>query len=79
MDGRDRADELHDNDRLAHAGPAEDACLAAAREGGDEINYFQTRFENLYGCGLLLEWGRRLVDGLVFRCLDRPSLVDRLP
>ena len=45
--GGDVADQLLDDDRLADAGPAEDADLAAAPERGDEVDDLDAGLEDL--------------------------------
>ena len=54
----DVADELLDDDRLAHAGAAEDADLAALGERADEVDDLEAGLEDLGLGGLVLE-GRR--------------------
>jgi hypothetical protein len=75
----DVADELLDDDRLAHAGAAEDADLAALLEGADEVDDLDARLEELVGGGLLVEGGCRAVDGQVLGGVHRALGVDGLP
>ncbi len=49
------ADELLDDDRLADAGAAEDADLAALGERGDQVDDLHARLEDLGRSRLLLE------------------------
>ena len=58
----DVADELLDDDRLADAGAAEDADLAALREGADEVDDLDAGLEDL-GRGRLVLEGRRRRGG----------------
>ena len=74
----DVADELLDDDRLAHAGAAEDADLAALGEGRDEVDDLDARLEHLGRGGLVLERGRRAVDGVARLRLDGALAVDGL-
>ena len=73
----DVADELLDDDRLAHAGAAEDADLAALGEGRDEVDDLEAGLEDLGRGGLLLERGRGAVDGVALLGVDRALVVDR--
>ena len=74
----DVVDELLDDDRLAHAGAAEEADLAALEEGLDEVDDLDAGLEHLLGGGLLVEGGRRAVDRHVDLGVDGAELVDRL-
>ena len=76
--GRDVADQLGDDDRLADAGAAEDAGLAALGEGGDQVDDLDAGLEDLDRGRLVLEARRRPVDRILGRRVDRPGLVDRL-
>ena len=62
MELGDVVDQFHDDDRLAHAGAAERADLAALQEGADQINDFDAGGEHLRRGRLVHEWGRRAVD-----------------
>ena len=59
---RDVVDQLLDDDRLADAGAAEDADLAALAEGADEVDDLEAGLEDLDLGGLVLE-GRGLRGG----------------
>jgi hypothetical protein len=59
-------DQLHDHDRLAHPGAAEEADLAALHERGDQVDDLDAGLEDL---GLGLEVGE--LRGLP---VDRPAL-----
>ena len=60
--GGDVADQLLDDDRLADAGTAEDADLAAALERGDEVDDLDAGLEDLRLGLHLVERGRLAVD-----------------
>ena len=53
--GGDVADELHDDDRLADAGAAEEADLSALGVGRDEVDDLDARLEDLGARALVLE------------------------
>ena len=72
----DVADQLLDDDRLADAGAAEDADLAALGEGGDEVDDLDAGLEHLGRGGLVLEAGRLAVDAVVGLGLDLALAVD---
>ena len=77
--GGDVADQLGDDDRLADAGAAEDAGLAALGEGGDQVDDLDAGLEDLDRRRLLLERRGSAVDRVAAsRSLDRTLLVDRL-
>jgi len=72
-------DELLDEDGLADPGTAEQADLAAAGVGGEQVDDLDPRLEHLRGRGQLLHPGRRAVDGPPgLAALQRLALVDRL-
>ena len=74
----DVVDELHDDDRLAHAGATEGTDLSSLDEGADEIDDLDARLENV-GLGILFEECRGLpVDGAGFLVSARPEVVDRI-
>ena len=60
-------DELLDDDGLAHAGAAEEADLAAAQVGLDEVDDLDAGLEHLELGRLLVEGGRGAVDGVALR------------
>ena len=64
MNGSHRADQLHDDDGLAGARAAEDACLAAFGEGRDQVDDLDARLEHIHLGGLLREGRRSAVDGI---------------
>ena len=67
-------DELLDDDGLADAGAAEQADLAAAQVGLDEVDDLDAGLEHLERRGLLLEGGGGAVDGVrAWRRLTGPS------
>ena len=63
----DVADELHNDDRLAHSRPTVGADLAALGERGDQVQHLDAGLQYLRGGGLLFV-GRRL-------SVDRPPLL----
>ena len=74
----DVADQFLDDDRLADAGAAEDADLAALGEGADQVDDLDAGLEDL-GLGRLLVEGRRgAVDRQALGDRHRALLVDRL-
>jgi len=75
---RDVVDELLNENRLADAGAAEEADLAAARIGREKIDDLDARDEHFGFRRLLDEGGRFLVDGAGRVGLDRAGFVDRL-
>ncbi len=72
------ADQLLDDDRLAYAGAAEDADLAALGEGRDQVDHLEAGLEDLGRRRLVLEVRCRAVDGVALVGLDRALVVDRL-
>ena len=60
----DVVDELHDEHRLAHTGTAEQSDLTTLHIGLQQVNYFDTRRENLLLCGELFEFGSLAMDGV---------------
>jgi hypothetical protein len=49
--------QLHHQDGLAHAGAAEEAGVAAARQGGEQIEDLETCLKDLFGGAALGEGG----------------------
>ncbi len=77
--GRDVVDELHDEDRLADAGAAEKARLAAAGVRSDEVDDLDARLEDARRRLLLVELRRGAVDRPELLVADRCGVVvDRL-
>ena len=74
----DVVDQLHDENRLADAGAAEEADLAALRVRREKVDDFNAGDENLRFRRLILEGRRRLMDGARRLSLDRTCFVDRL-
>ncbi len=73
-------DQLLDEHRFAHARAAEQADLAPAGVGLQQIDDLDARLQNLHGGALLLEGGGLAVDGLHRRAgWHRPAAVDGLP
>ena len=58
----DVVDQFHDDDRLADARAAERADLAALREGADEVDDLDARFEH-GRLGVLVDQRREPCDG----------------
>ena len=71
-------DELLDEHRLAHAGAAKQAGLAAADVGLEQVDRLDTRLKDLGLGGELVKGGRRMVDGIVVLHLGHLLAVDRL-
>ena len=61
----DVADELLDDDRLAHAGAAEDADLAALGKRSDQVDDLEAGLEDLCRSRQLFELGSLAVDRIV--------------
>ena len=78
MELGDVVDQLHDDDRLAHAGAAEGADLAAFQERADQIDHLDAGGEHFRRGGLIDERGRRAMDRIVLFGGHRPALVHRL-
>ena len=70
----DVVDQLHDDDGLADAGAAEQADLAAAQIGLEQVDDLDAGLEHLQLGGLLLEQRRRAVDGIVLLRVHRAHL-----
>ena len=71
-------DELHDDHGLAHTGAAEQAHLAAAQEGLEQVNHLHAGLEHLLGGGLLFQRRRGAVDGVARLGFDFAQTVHRL-
>src|SRR5215210_1481022 len=74
----DVPDQPLDQDRLADAGTAEQADLAALGVGSEEVDDLDSRLEDLLGRGEVLYLGRGAVDRPALVALDLLTLVDRL-
>jgi hypothetical protein len=74
----DVADELLDDHRLAHAGAAEDADLAALGEWRDEIDDLHARLEDLGLGGLVVEARGLAMDRVARVRVDRALPIDRV-
>ena len=72
------ADQLLQDHRLAHTGPAEQARLAALRVGLQQVDHFDARFQHLGGGAQFLVPGRRAVDGVALISLNGALAVDGL-
>jgi len=75
---RDVVDELHDDDRLPHAGAAEEADLPAALVGREQVDHLDAGLERLHLRLLVGELGRLAMDRVALAGDDGPALVDRL-
>jgi hypothetical protein len=73
----DVVDHLHHDDGLADAGAAEHPHLAASREGDEEVDDFDPRFEDVNRGVLFEEGGRLAVNGHEMFRSDGPEAVDR--
>ena len=71
VDGADVADQLLNDNGLAHAGPAVGADLATLHEGCDQIEDLDPSFQDLNGLDLVVEGRRVAVDGPFLGCLHR--------
>jgi peptide chain release factor 1 len=71
-------DELLDDDRLAHAGPTEDADLAALLERADQVDDLEAGLEDLDLGRLLVERGRVKLPALLARRSELARLEERL-
>src|SRR5271155_937185 len=74
----DVVDQLLNDDRLADAGAAKEADLAALEEWLDQVDDLHARLEHFFMRRLLIERRSRTVNGHVDLCVDRAKLVDRL-
>ena len=68
-------DELHDQDRLAHARAAEQSRFAALGVGLQQVHHLDARLEHHGIGGLLLQRGRMAMDGKVYVGGDGPQVV----
>ena len=78
MLARQRRDQLLDDDRLADAGAAEHAGLAALGERRDQVDHLDAGLEHLGAGHLVGERGRRTVDRVVLGGLHGTAVVHRL-
>ena len=76
--GRDVPDQFHDEERLAHSGAAEQPRLAAAGDGGQQVDRLDARLLEGHGADLLIEGRRHAVDGHQALADDGAPAVDRL-
>ena len=75
MFGGDVTNKLLDQNSLANARPAEQADLAAGREGGEQVDDLETGDKLVLADGLLVKRGGRATDGPCIGGLNRLSLV----
>ena len=71
-------DELLDEHRLAHAGAAKEAGLAAAHVGLQKVDGLDARLEDLGLGSELREGGRRMVDGVIEHVVGHGAAVHGL-
>ena len=74
---RDVVDQLLDQHRLADAGAAEQANLAALQVGGEQIDHLDARDQDLRRRRLVLEARRLAMDRVALLARHRPALVHR--
>ena len=79
MDRGDRADQLHDDDGLAHACAAEDAGLAALGKGAIRSMHLDAGLEDFHAGGLFCERWRQAVDRVILAGFDRSLVIYRSP
>src|SRR2546421_391724 len=75
---RDVVDQLLDEHRLADAGAAEEADLAALHVGRDQVDHLDPRLEDLDRRLEVLEARRVAVDRPALHVVRRVLLVDRI-
>ena len=78
MLGRHVVDQLLDDDRLADAGPAEQADLTALKERLDQVDHLDAGLEHFLRGRLLVELRRLPMDRHVHLRVQRTKLIDRL-
>ena len=78
MRGRDVVDQFHDQDRLADAGAAEEADLAALGIRADQVDDLDPRLKDLRCGQLILKSRRGAVDRPAFLRARSGHVVDRL-
>ena len=76
--GGDVVDELHDQNRLADAGAAEQADLAAAGVRSEKVDDLDAGVERLNRHGLVFERRSRAMNRISFLVADRARFVDGL-
>src|SRR5690606_2947523 len=75
---RNVVDEFLNQNRLADTGAAEQADLAAARIGGQQVEHLDAGDQDLRFRGLLDIFRRRTVNRAHLHALDRAGFVDRI-
>ncbi len=75
----DVVNQLHDQNGLAHARPAEQANLAALQIGLDQIDDLDSRFKHFKRGGLIFKQWRRAVNRIVGVANDGTELIDGFP
>ena len=73
----DVVDQFHHVHGLAHAGAAEQADLAAFSEGADQVNHFDTGFQQLLRGAEFVIRGRFAVDGRGLRLVHGAAFINR--
>ena len=74
---RDVANQLHHVYSFAHAGATEQADLTAFSEGAEQVDHFNTGFENLGRCGQLVEGGSMAMNRCQLLGFHRARFVNR--
>src|SRR5262249_48223532 len=72
----DVVDQLHDDDSLAYARATKCANFAAFEEGTYQVDDFDTRGQDLWRSGLILERRRQTMNGIKFVGFDWSAFVD---
>ena len=74
----DAGNQFGEDDRFSQSGTAEQSGLAAAHEGGEQVDDLDTSFEQ-FGFGQQIVQCRRIaVDRPMVGRFDRPATVDRI-
>src|SRR6266850_116615 len=71
-------DELHDHDGFADPGATEQPDFPTLQKGLDQVDDLDAGLKHLRGGGLLLERGRKTMDGKPLIALDRAEFIHRL-
>lgn len=75
VQSHDGLHELHDQDGLAHSGPAEQACFATPDERAEEIDHFDSALQHLGLGGVGHESHRMSVNVLEILLLEHRAAV----
>ena len=76
---RDVVNELHDQNGLAYARPAEEANFATLQIGLDQIDDLNSGFKHFQRGGLIFKRRRRAVDRVMGVTHDGAKLINRFP